>query len=63
VRFAEFSCESARCTFNCSEGERIVNAFAPGAAGTITYENEASVVYRQQGRTRANKIVLVCARG
>ena len=63
VRFAEFSCDSVRCTFTCSEGERILNAYALGATGTLAYESDASVVYRQQRRGRATKIVLVCGRG
>src|SRR5262245_40137502 len=56
IRFAEFSCEGLRCSFHCEEGERLVNAFAPGAPGTVTYENEASVVYQQQRRGRPSKV-------
>jgi collagen triple helix repeat protein len=59
LRFAEFSCGSVRCSFRCGEGERIVNAFAPGASGTFSYEDEASVIYRQR-RGQPAKVLLVC---
>ena len=63
LRFAEFSCETARCSFQCDEGERIVNAFAPGASGTFTFENETSVIYGEPRKGRSTKVLLVCGRG
>jgi hypothetical protein len=52
-----------RCSFHCDEGERIVNAFAPGASGTFAYQDEASVIYRQPRKGRPTKVLLVCDRG
>jgi hypothetical protein len=60
LHFNELSCEGVRCSFHCDEGERIVNAFAPGASGTFTYQDGASVIYRQPRVGRAIKVVLVC---
>ena len=63
LHFAEFSCDGVQCSFHCNEGERIVNAFAPGASGTFTYQDEASVTFRQQRRGRPTKVRLVCDQG
>src|SRR5262245_2771087 len=63
LRFAESTCEATRCPVACNQGERIVNAFAPGASGTFIYDTESSATYRQSRRREPTKIVLVCVRG
>jgi hypothetical protein len=62
VRFAEFSCDSARCTFSCDAGERILNAYAHSPPGSFAYEDDSTVIYRPARRGRTGKIVLVCVR-
>jgi hypothetical protein len=63
LRFADFTCEEARCAVACDAGERIVNAYAPGSAGTFVYDSESAATYRPPRRGRGAKIVLVCMRG
>src|SRR5262249_61001231 len=62
IRFAEFTCDSANCTFKCDSGERILNALAENTVGSFTYESGSSVSYRPARRGRV-KIVLACVRG
>jgi hypothetical protein len=62
VRFTESTCDTARCTISCTEGERILNAYAHGAAGNLVYEDDSTVVYRFARRGRSTKIVLACVR-
>jgi hypothetical protein len=63
LRFADFTCEAARCPVACNTGERIVNAFAHGAAGSFVFDSDSEATYRPPRRGPAGKIVLVCSRG
>ena len=62
VRFAESTCETARCTISCDEGERILNAYAHGSAGNLVYQDDNTVVYRPTRRGQSAKIVLACVK-
>ena len=50
VRFVESACGETRCTASCAEGERILSAHFQGSGGTLVYENELTVTYRQPRR-------------
>jgi hypothetical protein len=63
LRFADFTCEAARCPVACNTGERIVNAFAQGQGGSFVYDSDSEATYRPPRRGRSGKIVLVCVRG
>jgi hypothetical protein len=63
LRFADFTCEAARCPVACNTGERIVNAFAQGEGGSFVYDSDSEATYRPPRRGRSGKIVLVCGRG
>jgi hypothetical protein len=63
LRFADFTCEAARCQVACNAGERIVNAFVHGAAGSFVFDSDSEATYRPPRRGGAGKVVLVCVRG
>jgi Collagen triple helix repeat (20 copies) len=60
LRFAEFGCAVAECSFRCNQGERLLNAYALPPGGTFTFEDDRRITFRP-ARRPSNKIVLACA--
>jgi hypothetical protein len=50
VRFVTSQCAQATCTASCDENERILNAYAVGAGGTIVYTSERQVTFQPTKR-------------
>ncbi|MDC7785990.1 hypothetical protein PQJ75_14350 [Rhodoplanes sp. TEM] len=59
-RFAEFTCQTAACSAACEPNERLINAFAVNPAGTVTFDDERTVIYTPPKRGPSGKLVLVC---
>ena len=60
IRFAEFGCAAAACSFACDTGERLLNAYALAPGGSFTFEDDRRITFRPVRRP-SNKIVLACA--
>lgn len=59
IRFAEFGCAAAACSFSCDASERLLNAYALTPGGTLTFEDDRRITFRP-ARRPSNKIVLAC---
>jgi hypothetical protein len=59
IRFAEFGCAAAACSFTCDASERLLNAYALAPGGSFTFDDDRRVTFRP-ARRPSNKIVLVC---
>jgi len=59
IRFAEFGCAVAECSFRCNSSERLLNAYALRPGGNFTFEDDRRITFRP-ARRPSNKIVLAC---
>jgi hypothetical protein len=59
IRLTEVECRET-CEVACETNERILNAYAMRAGGTLTYEDDNSARFRAQRRGASVRIVLAC---